>query len=566
MDNKKSVSFKKEMSTTTNKFNPSEIPLSSGEYGDTFLHTDEQGHTLVCKKFKDPTEDFMMRSDFIREINALVNLKDVPNIIGIKDFDLENKGTPVIFMEAGKQSLEEYLQKNSSKPISKQMMFEIVKGMYLMSQHGIWHRDLKPQNIVLTQDESVRIIDFGLARMGPHEDHIFSGRVYTLWYRPPEIILRNVLSDKGIQPPDFIYDGDKCDIWSIAMVFLDMLSSKSVGGTKRMFKKYTELETLLEMVYTFGKDNILSSYGKDSVKEYTYINSERFIRKLKASYIIKDVQTYRLPKRITNCTQIYDTQLYHLLEGMMHPNPQKRFSYNQIIHHPYFAFQIPININNIPVHKHRCEFKILSKDVDSLMYTTLSNWLYTIHLRFKLKKVTFIQGMALIRILLNHDVNIRRTELQLYACICMQLACNLYEVFIPEIRDWVVMCDSVFTEEIFNEKGYDILKMLGGNINVYSVYDELRKICKEFTTLNGILTAVAFCDTIGLHYSYKSEMTVLEKAIEIYNDPDPNIIEKTIEDNNLFTKTQKDNAKKHAKKHFQSFFEKNEKQIFCMYT
>ena len=63
-------------------------------------------------------------------------------------------------------------------------------GMYFMSQRGIWHRDLKPNNIVVMKDGSIRIIDFGLARMGPHEEIKGTGEAYTLWWRPPELITK----------------------------------------------------------------------------------------------------------------------------------------------------------------------------------------------------------------------------------------------------------------------------------------------------------------------------------------------------------------------------------------
>ena len=51
------------------------------------------------------------------------------------------------------------------------------------------HRDLKPQNILLTDGEVLKIADFGLARAFSIPIRPYTKEVVTLWYRAPEILL-----------------------------------------------------------------------------------------------------------------------------------------------------------------------------------------------------------------------------------------------------------------------------------------------------------------------------------------------------------------------------------------
>ena len=548
--------------------------LSSGTYGDTFLLKNESKH-LVLKQFKSE-QPFLEKQDVIREVNALVNLRNIPYIINIEDFGyLKTEHKTLMFLEAGKESLSNYLKHNEcNEEKCKQIMFQIVLGMYHMSKKGIWHRDLKPQNIVLMPDGSVRIIDFGLARIGPHEDTKNTGLVYTLWYRPPELILKNVISSKKM----YIYNGDKCDIWSIAIVFLDILG-RSPSSNKNTFIQKNELNTLIEMIHMYGIKNLCFNNNEDEKK---YLESKQISELYSKVYGEQsEMSKYRLIHELNDSyNMINQKHLLSLIQGMMNPNPQERLSYENIINHPYFKSENSKILSNLSTQmlldptrfkslKQTFNFTIKSKDINKRMYRILSGWLYEVSLKFKLHIITFIQGMALVRLILSIDNTILRKNLQLIGCIAMQLSCNLYETYIPDCGDWVYISARAFTKDQFNEVGYHVFKkILKGNLNVYSSYDELRKTCKDLTTLNGILTAVALCDTLGLHYEYKSEKPeekpeekVLEQAIAFYNDS--KMIEDTIDKMTHLTAEEKKDYNKKVSTDFKILLEED-KRNFCL--
>ena len=93
------------------------------------------------------------------------------------DLDILLKKT----MESG-----QILPDSKIKSISHQML----NGLDFLHQHRVCHRDLKPQNILLSKLGQIKIADFGLARIYSFNMALTS-IVVTLWYRPPEVLLQS---------------------------------------------------------------------------------------------------------------------------------------------------------------------------------------------------------------------------------------------------------------------------------------------------------------------------------------------------------------------------------------
>ena len=71
----------------------------------------------------------------------------------------------------------------------KSIMYQTIIGLAYMHKHGFFHRDMKPENL-LVKGEAVKIADFGLAREIRSRPP-FTDYVSTRWYRAPEILLRS---------------------------------------------------------------------------------------------------------------------------------------------------------------------------------------------------------------------------------------------------------------------------------------------------------------------------------------------------------------------------------------
>ncbi|CAH8624420.1 unnamed protein product [Heterobilharzia americana] len=83
-----------------------------------------------------------------------------------------------------------------TEPVKKAIMKQLLTGVFYLHLNNVLHRDLKAANILIDKNGILKIADFGLARttvasIRPERPTRYTGRVVTLWYRPPEILLND---------------------------------------------------------------------------------------------------------------------------------------------------------------------------------------------------------------------------------------------------------------------------------------------------------------------------------------------------------------------------------------
>ncbi|XLS85121.1 hypothetical protein HN51_035287, partial [Arachis hypogaea] len=104
----------------------------------------------------------------------------------------------------------------ASNPAIKFSESQVVIGLDHCHSHGVLHRDIKGSNILIDNNNVLKIADFGLTSFfDPHHSVSLTSRVVTLWYRPPELLLGEN------------HYGVAVDLWSTGCI-LELYSGKPI--------------------------------------------------------------------------------------------------------------------------------------------------------------------------------------------------------------------------------------------------------------------------------------------------------------------------------------------------
>jgi len=203
--------------------------LGKGMMGVVYNAEDEATGRRVAVKVMtaDLREEPEVRERFEREARVTAQLTH-PNIVTLFDFG-EDHGHPFIVMELLQGlSLTDHLKTKWAQSIEAKLdlMRQACAGLQHAHAHGVVHRDVKPNNIVVLNDGTLKIVDFGIARIAASSLTMSGFLVGTPEYMSPE------------QAQGREIDG-RSDLFSVAGVFYYMLTGHgpfSVGNLPRVIQ------------------------------------------------------------------------------------------------------------------------------------------------------------------------------------------------------------------------------------------------------------------------------------------------------------------------------------------
>jgi serine/threonine protein kinase/tetratricopeptide (TPR) repeat protein len=190
--------------------------LGAGGMGIVYKAQDLQLERFVALKFL-PYDLALSESDrerFLREARSASAL-DHPNIGVIHGIDKTADGQLFIVMAYYEgQTLS---QKLSGGPLALRQAMDwacqISAGLAAAHARKIVHRDIKPSNIIITKENSARIVDFGLARVvATPSATMTGGTTGTLPYMAPEQILGEAVDQR-------------CDVWALSILLVQMVTA-----------------------------------------------------------------------------------------------------------------------------------------------------------------------------------------------------------------------------------------------------------------------------------------------------------------------------------------------------
>jgi TolB-like protein/predicted Ser/Thr protein kinase len=191
--------------------------LGAGGMGVVYLARDTRLDRRVALKFLPAGTDVgTPESERFIEEAKLTSALDHPNICTIHDIDLTPQGQTFIVMSYYEgETLRQRVEKGAlSVREATDLTVQLCEGLDKAHRSGIVHRDIKPDNLILTSDGILKIVDFGIAKLLGHQGRTQPGAVVgTPAYMAPEQI-------KG-------EDVDvRADIWATGVTLFYMLCAQ----------------------------------------------------------------------------------------------------------------------------------------------------------------------------------------------------------------------------------------------------------------------------------------------------------------------------------------------------
>src|SRR6266704_2254081 len=189
-----------------------------GSFATVYVARDTKDNRIYAVKVMhvELSNDGDLLARFQREAHILLNLSD-PHIVRIVDYGEDSSMHFIVMDYIDGQNLKYHTLTHGPLEPSRALNYaqQIAEGLDTAFKHGVVHRDIKPQNILINTKEVVKITDFGLARSRETvtltQTNVFMGTAY---YISPEQAESGRSADT------------RSDLYSVATVLFEMLAGR----------------------------------------------------------------------------------------------------------------------------------------------------------------------------------------------------------------------------------------------------------------------------------------------------------------------------------------------------
>lgn len=188
--------------------------LGVGAFGKVFLTTNKFDKNFkVAIKVLDKQRLCQNLNEIMEEI-ATLNTLDHPNIVKYYETYNDQKYIYLVMEYVTGQPLYDKICAQENQIFTERQAANYMRNLFQAINHchaqNIVHRDIKPDNIMITDNDTVRLIDFGLAAASKAKD--LSAVAGTPYYMAPEVVNQK------------INYGRQSDLWSLGVVLYTLVS------------------------------------------------------------------------------------------------------------------------------------------------------------------------------------------------------------------------------------------------------------------------------------------------------------------------------------------------------
>ncbi|XP_022836689.1 serine/threonine-protein kinase PITSLRE-like [Spodoptera litura] len=309
--------------------------IDEGSYGVVYRARDKSTDEIVAlKRLKDLNESEGFSIAAQSELNTLLKLRH-PNIVAGREIAVGSRSNEIyLVLEYVPHQLKSLLRSARENHLMfspehiKCVMTQLLKAVEHLHDNHIIHRDLKTDNILLSQDGVLKVADFGLAREYGFPLQQYTPGVVTLWYRAPELLL---LSPEYSTP---------IDMWSVGCIFAELVNLRP------LFPGTSELDQVHRIFLGLGTPSDAVWPGYSSLPPVGNI-------------IFDDYPPGGLRNKISQ--KSFSEDGLCLLQGLLTYDPARRTTAAAALEHAYFKEQ--------PVAVEPAMFPMSIESVDSGQYS-----------------------------------------------------------------------------------------------------------------------------------------------------------------------------------------------------
>ncbi|XP_011846987.1 PREDICTED: MAPK/MAK/MRK overlapping kinase isoform X3 [Mandrillus leucophaeus] len=195
-------------------------------------------------------------------------------------------------------------------------MYQLCKSLDHIHRNGIFHRDVKPENILIKQDV-LKLGDFGSCR-SVYSKQPYTEYISTRWYRAPECLLTDGF---------YTY---KMDLWSAGCVFYE------IASLQPLFPGVNELDQISKIHDVIGTP------------------AQKTLTKFKQSSAMNFDFPFKRGSGIPLLTTNLSPQCLSLLRALVAYDPDERIAAHQALQHPYFQEQRKTEKRALGSHRKAC--------------------------------------------------------------------------------------------------------------------------------------------------------------------------------------------------------------------
>ncbi|KAK3018227.1 hypothetical protein RJ639_002761 [Escallonia herrerae] len=288
--------------------------VGEGTYGKVYKAKDKAtGQLVALKKTRLEMDEEGVPPTALREVSLLQMLSHslyVVRLLCVEHVDDKKNGKPLLYLvfEYLDTDLKKFIDSHRKGPspsplppsLVQSFLFQLCKGVAHCHSHGVLHRDLKPQNLLVDKEKGIlKIADLGLGRAFTVPLKSYTHEIVTLWYRAPEVLLGSTHYSTAV------------DMWSVGCIFAEMARRQA------LFPGDSEFQQLL---------HIFRLLGTPTEKQWPEVNS------------LRDWHVYPQwePQNLGRAVPSLGPDGVDLLTRMLKYNPADRISAKEALDHPYF--------------------------------------------------------------------------------------------------------------------------------------------------------------------------------------------------------------------------------------